>query len=70
MHPINTQSLLVQRLRCVVIALGSLLALPALAAAPGITGPVFNLQAAATRVSQPNGKSVYTWGYGCLGTQP
>ena len=70
MHPINTQSLLVQRLRCVVIALGSLLALPALAAAPGITGPVFNLQAAATRVSQPNGKSVYTWGYGCLGAQP
>ena len=48
-------------------ALGMLLALPAQAAAPGITGPTFNLQAKDSYVTQPDGQSVYTWGYGCNG---
>jgi hypothetical protein len=39
------------------------------AAVPGITGgvqsPVFNLVASAGATSQPDGASIYTWGYGC-----
>ena len=38
------------------------------AAAPGITGPVFNLNAEANRISQPDGSSIYSWGYGCKTT--
>ncbi|MDE2251436.1 MAG: multicopper oxidase family protein [Gammaproteobacteria bacterium] len=51
------------------IALTALLAASAQAAAPGITGattnPVFNLDAKAAYVSQPDGAAIYTWGYGC-----
>jgi FtsP/CotA-like multicopper oxidase with cupredoxin domain len=68
----NTQSLLGQALFGATLALGSMLALSAHAAAPGITGtsgaPVFNLNAAAMRITQPNGKSLYSWGYGCTST--
>ena len=49
---------------------GTLLAIltfagPALAAVPGITGPSFDLVASANVVSQPDGASIYAWGYGC-----
>jgi hypothetical protein len=58
----NTKSLLGQALQGATLALGSLLALSVHAAAPGITAapgaPVFNLNAAAMRVTQPNGKSL------------
>src|SRR5258708_34128971 len=68
----NTQSLLGQALFGATLALGSMLALSAHAAAPGIAGtsgaPVFNLNAAAMRITQPNGKSLYSWGYGCTST--
>ncbi len=37
------------------------------AAAPGITGPTFNLVAQPAYLSQPDGQSVYSWGYGCDG---
>ena len=37
------------------------------AAAPGITGPIFNLQAQPSYINQPDGTQVYTWGYGCNG---
>ncbi|HYK50257.1 MAG TPA: multicopper oxidase family protein [Terriglobales bacterium] len=37
------------------------------AAAPGITGPSFNLTAEAAFISQPDGAMVYSWGYGCKG---
>jgi Multicopper oxidase len=37
------------------------------AAVPGITGPSFNLVASADYTSQPDGASIYTWGYGCDG---
>ena len=37
------------------------------AATPGITGPTFNLTAQASYISQPDGQSVYSWGYGCNG---
>jgi FtsP/CotA-like multicopper oxidase with cupredoxin domain len=52
-----------------LVALGVLFAASAQAAAPGITGgatnPVFNLQAKDAYVTQPDGQSVYTWGFGC-----
>ena len=35
------------------------------AAVPGITGPAFSLVAADGYTSQPDGASIYTWGYGC-----
>jgi len=46
-------------------ALAALLCLNAQAAAPGITGTTFDLSAEANRISQPDGSSVYAWGYGC-----
>jgi FtsP/CotA-like multicopper oxidase with cupredoxin domain len=48
------------------LLLGSLLAAGAQAAVPGVKGPTFHLDAAALRITEPNGKSVYGWGYGCL----
>jgi len=35
------------------------------ASAPGITGTTFNLTARDAFISQPDGASVYSWGYGC-----
>ena len=35
------------------------------AAAPGITGPAFSLTAQPAYLTQPDGQSVYSWGYGC-----
>jgi len=57
-------------------ALGALVGLSAQAAAPGITGgslttgtpATFNLQASPAYITQPDGQSVYSWGYGCNGT--
>jgi FtsP/CotA-like multicopper oxidase with cupredoxin domain len=37
------------------------------AAAPGITGPTFNLTAQPAYLNQPDGMAVYSWGYGCNG---
>jgi FtsP/CotA-like multicopper oxidase with cupredoxin domain len=47
------------------ITLVALHALPAKAAAPGITGPTFNLDAQPNYLNQPDGAQVYAWGYGC-----
>jgi FtsP/CotA-like multicopper oxidase with cupredoxin domain len=44
-----------------------LLTATAFAAAPGITGPSFNLTAQRAFITQPDGSSVYSWGYGCNG---
>ena len=42
------------------------------AAASGITGvagnPIFNLTAQPSYITQPDGQSVYSWGYGCSST--
>ena len=59
---LKTQMLLAQ------MGLGMLLAGVAHAAVPGITGPAFNLTAQAAYISQPDGASVYSWGYGCTST--
>jgi hypothetical protein len=54
-----------------VLAATSLLCAHALAAVPGIQDlgvaghPAFQLIASPGRVSQPDGQSIYTWGYGC-----
>jgi len=37
-------------------------------AAPGITGPTFNLTAQAANITQPDGGMIYSWGYGCAST--
>jgi FtsP/CotA-like multicopper oxidase with cupredoxin domain len=50
------------------LVLGLLTAAGGQAAVPGIKGPTFNLDAAPTRLTQPNGKTVYGWGYGCTST--
>jgi FtsP/CotA-like multicopper oxidase with cupredoxin domain len=42
-----------------------LLTATAFAAAPGITGPTFNLTAQPAFITQPDGSMVYSWGYGC-----
>jgi FtsP/CotA-like multicopper oxidase with cupredoxin domain len=72
----NMNTLLRQCLRGATVTLGSLLALSAMAAAPGIVGSstlgtagtsTFNLDAAATSITQPDGTVVYSWGYGCSG---
>jgi FtsP/CotA-like multicopper oxidase with cupredoxin domain len=34
-------------------------------AAPGVTGPTFNLVAQPAFLNQPDGAAVYSWGYGC-----
>jgi FtsP/CotA-like multicopper oxidase with cupredoxin domain len=68
----NLKSLLGQATQGATVALGALFACATYAAVPGITGgataPTFNLNAADMRSNQPNGKSVYSWGYGCVGT--
>ena len=57
-----------QLLLAPVIALVLLLTVTAHAAAPGITGPTFNLTAQPAYLTQPDGQSVYSWGYGCNGS--
>src|SRR5437879_7726648 len=54
-------------LPAVMVAMALLLPATAHAAAPGITGPTFNLTAQPAYISQPDGAMVYSWGYGCNG---
>jgi hypothetical protein len=56
-----------QLLLALMVAVTLLLAPAAFAAAPGITGPTFNLTAQPAYLNQPDGESVYSWGYGCNG---
>jgi FtsP/CotA-like multicopper oxidase with cupredoxin domain len=51
-----------------MVTLALFLTASAHAAAPGITGPTFNLVANANYISQPDGQMIYSWGYGCNGT--
>jgi FtsP/CotA-like multicopper oxidase with cupredoxin domain len=44
-----------------------LVSLSAFAATPGIQGPTFKLVAQDSYISQPDGQSIYSWGYGCNG---
>jgi FtsP/CotA-like multicopper oxidase with cupredoxin domain len=56
-----------QLVLAVTVAVALLVTPSANAAAPGITGPTFNLTAQASFISQPDGQAVYSWGYGCKG---
>ena len=53
-----------------VVAVALLLAASTHAAAPGIKGTSFNLNAGEAWSSQPDGVLVYSWGYGCTGGTP
>jgi FtsP/CotA-like multicopper oxidase with cupredoxin domain len=73
MRAIHPKSLLGHLLYGAAFALASALAVTAQAAVPGITGvtggslgpPTFNLVASEAYISQPDGASIYSWGYGC-----
>jgi FtsP/CotA-like multicopper oxidase with cupredoxin domain len=54
-----------QLLLALVVAVVLLTTPAAFAAAPGITGPTFNLTAQTAFLNQPDGSAVYSWGYGC-----
>lgn len=67
MSPLNIKKAFpVSRLLPVVMSAAAMvLAAAAGAAAPGITGTTFNLTAQPAFITQPDGGSVYSWGYGC-----
>jgi FtsP/CotA-like multicopper oxidase with cupredoxin domain len=62
------KAILKTRLLAPMMAVAMLLTATAFAAAPGITGPTFNLQASVAYITQPDGQMIYSWGYGCSGT--
>jgi FtsP/CotA-like multicopper oxidase with cupredoxin domain len=68
MRPTNMKKLFLKTgLLLTVLAAVMSLAPTAHAAAPGITGPTFNLTAMPAYLIQPDGQSIYSWGYGCSG---
>jgi FtsP/CotA-like multicopper oxidase with cupredoxin domain len=67
MMPMNMKNANTQMLLALIVTVALLLAPAAYAAAPGITGPTFNLTAQPAFLSQPDGQLVYSWGYGCNG---
>ncbi|HEY4446644.1 MAG TPA: multicopper oxidase domain-containing protein [Steroidobacteraceae bacterium] len=62
---LGAQSVLLKRASAAIGFMA--LASTAQAAVHGITGPTFNLDAAAGYISQPDGAHIYSWGYGCAG---
>jgi FtsP/CotA-like multicopper oxidase with cupredoxin domain len=66
MRPMNMKNanLKTRLVLAAMVAVASLTA-TAHAAAPGITGTTFNLTAQPAFLTQPDGQSVYSWGYGC-----
>src|SRR6202051_1518696 len=71
MRPMNMKNTILKTrlLLAAVVAMASLTT-TAHAAAPGITGPAFNLTAQAAYITQPDGQALYSWGYGCDATPP
>jgi FtsP/CotA-like multicopper oxidase with cupredoxin domain len=67
MTPKNMRNAKTQIILALMMIVAPLLAPSAQAAAPGITGPTFNLTARASFITQPDGAMVYSWGYGCNG---
>src|SRR5664279_3076289 len=67
MRPMNMKYAFLTRLLLAATAAVGLLPATAHAAAPGITGPTFNLIAQPAYITQPDGQSIYSWGYGCNG---
>ena len=61
-----TKGISMNRLLFLAMVAGTaVLSATARAAAPGITGPTFNLTAQPAYINQPDGNQVYSWGYGC-----
>jgi FtsP/CotA-like multicopper oxidase with cupredoxin domain len=67
MMPKFTSKAKTQFALALMVMVALLLAPAAYAAAPGITGPTFNLSAQAAFITQPDGSMIYSWGYGCNG---
>ena len=70
MRTTKTTSRIHRLVQATAFTLTSLLASGAQAAAPGVTsaalgGSTFSLGAEAAYITQPDGASVYSWGYGC-----
>jgi FtsP/CotA-like multicopper oxidase with cupredoxin domain len=67
MRPTNMRNEIskTQLLLALVVAVVLLTTPAAFAAAPGITGPTFHLTAQQAFLNQPDGATVYSWGYGC-----
>jgi FtsP/CotA-like multicopper oxidase with cupredoxin domain len=66
MRPTNMKKLFLKTgLLLILLAAVMSLAPTAHAAAPGITGPAFNLTATPAYLTQPDGQNIYSWGYGC-----
>ncbi len=70
MRTMSMKPLIARAVRGTALALASLLAAAAQAAVPGITtttgaAAVFNLSATPAFLSQPDGATIYSWGYGC-----
>src|SRR3989440_2093615 len=65
--PITRKTTTMNRMLPLLAAAGWLLAAAAQAAAPGISGNTINLTASPAYLTQPDGLSVYSWGYGCTG---
>ncbi len=61
----NTTSLIGYLLRIAGAAALTAVFITAHAAAPGITGTSFDLSASPNYITQPDGASIYSWGYGC-----
>ncbi len=69
MRPKNMKNVIskTQLLLALMVTVALFLTPAAFAAAPGITGPTFNLTAQEGYLNQPDGEAVYSWGYGCNG---
>jgi FtsP/CotA-like multicopper oxidase with cupredoxin domain len=68
MRPMNMKNKISKTYSLLALAALVLFVMPAaFAATPGITGPTFNLTAQTAFLNQPDGNSVYSWGYGCNG---
>jgi FtsP/CotA-like multicopper oxidase with cupredoxin domain len=65
MKPMMKLAISRTRLLMLVLAAVASLGATAHAAAPGITGPTFNLTAQPAYLTQPDGQAIYSWGYGC-----
>lgn len=67
MPTIRNFALIKTRLLLPLMVAAASLAPTAHGAAPGITGPTFNLVASPAYLTQPDGEMIYSWGYGCNG---
>jgi FtsP/CotA-like multicopper oxidase with cupredoxin domain len=65
MHAVKKHKSDLQLLAFGAFICAAVLATSSHAAAPGITGTTFDLNAAPGYISQPDGNSIYSWGYGC-----